>query len=370
MSQTPTTADAPPSYTITVAPSADGGDRIPDLSPREAFERWLNKLRVDKRESTVSAYHYQIKQFVEWCEAEGIVEIDDVTGWDLESYETYRRRQDVAAVTLNKELGTLKRFLEYCARIELVDESLPEKVDPPEVDKQADVDRTRLHAGRAEALFEYYETEAFGTRAHALLTLCWYTGARLNALRGLDLEHYHGEEQYVEFLHEPERDLPLKNGRDGERAVGFPEYVRDVVDEYVREHRKEKFADDGSRPLITSQSGRAGENSIRAWMYLATVPCLHTDCPHGNDPETCEYLDYTTASKCPSSRSPHQVRTGTITWQLNRGVPIEVVADRVNTSVRILKKHYDQPTRREELENRRREHVDSLSFDGEGGDDE
>jgi hypothetical protein len=54
---------------------------------------------------------------------------------------------------------------------------------------------------------------------------------------------------------------------------------------------------------------------------------------------------------------------------LNRGVPIEVVADRVNTSVRVLKKHYDQPTRREELEERRRQHIDRLDFDGdeEGG---
>jgi hypothetical protein len=103
-------------------------------------------------------------------------------------------------------------------------------------------------------------------------------------------------------------------------------------------------------------------------MYLGTLPCLHSPCPHGNDPETCDYVDYSKASKCPSSRSPHQVRTGSITWQLNRGVPIEVVAERVNTSVRTLKRHYDQPTKREELEERRRQYVDRLNFDDTGGD--
>lgn len=102
-------------------------------------------------------------------------------------------------------------------------------------------------------------------------------------------------------------------------------------------------------------------------MYLATVPCLHGPCPHGEDPETCEYLEYTKASQCPSSRSPHQVRTGSITWQLNREIPIERVAERVNTSVRTLKRHYDQPSTREAFEERRREYVDRLSFD-EGGD--
>jgi hypothetical protein len=58
------------------------------------------------------------------------------------------------------------------------------------------------------------------------------------------------------------------------------------------------------------------------------------------------------------SRSPHQVRIGSITWQLNRGIPREVVVERVKTSVQILKRHYDQPTKREELEERRRHHLD------------
>lgn len=102
-------------------------------------------------------------------------------------------------------------------------------------------------------------------------------------------------------------------------------------------------------------------------MYLATVPCLHTTCPHGNDPDTCEFLDYTKASQCPSSRSPHHVRTGSITWQLNRGIPIDAVAKRVIPSERTLKRHYDQPTKLEDLEERRRHHVYRLAFDENGG---
>lgn len=356
-------------YTVTIAGSTDGGDRVPDLSPREAFERWLSKIRIDKSEATISSYHYRLKLFIEWCEENDITEIGDVTGWDVETYKTHRRQQDVAPVTLNKELGTLRQFFEYCARIELVDESLPEKVDQPDVDKQSDVDETRLEPERAKALLNYYDERAYGTRPHALLTVLWYTGARLNAVRGLDLDHYHSGEQFIEFIHEPDRDLPLKNGEDGERAVGLLEYATEVLDEYIAEHRREKYAEDGSRPLLTTANGRLGVNTLRVRTYLATVPCLHTDCPHGNTPETCEYLDYSQASKCPSSRSPHQVRTGSITWQLNRGVDIEDVAERVNTSVRVLKKHYDVASRREELEERRRHQIDKLSFDNGGGEE-
>jgi len=358
------------SYTVRIAGTTDGGSRVPDLSPREAFERWMSKLRGDKREATISSYHYQVKLFIEWCEEQAIVEIGDLNGWNIDTYETHRRSQDVEPVTLNKELGTVKNFLDYCARIELVDENLPEKVDPPDVEVQDDVDETRLHATRAKALLDYYAENDYGSRDHALLSLLWFTGARLNAIRGLDLDHYDSSNELVEFLHHRERDLPLKNGPGGERAVGLPREVCDVLDTYIAENRHEKFDEQGRPPLLTSEVGRPSRNSVRSWSYLATVPCLHTDCPHGNEPETCEFLDYTKASQCPSSRSPHQVRTGCITWMLNRGIPIEVVSDRVNTSVRVLKRHYDQPTRREELEERRRHHLDRLDFGDEGGDSE
>ena len=355
-------------YEIEIAATSDGSGRdVPDLSPREAVERWLNKLRASKRDSTVSAYHYQLKHFVEFCEAEGITSLDEVTGWDIETFETRRREQGLEVISLNKELGTLKNFLEYAARVELVDEGVPEKVDPPDVPPESQVDETRLRVDDARDLLGYYDEHEFGTRAHALLALAWYTGARLGGLRGLDVADYDGNEQYVQFIHRP-GETPLKNGRDGQRAVGLPEYVCDVVDHYLLEERLSVHDDHGRRPLLASQVGRPTENTVRSWMYLATVPCLHSACPHGNDPDTCDYLDFTTASQCPSSRSPHQVRTGSITWQLNRGVPVETVSDRVNTSVRVLKRHYDKPDRLEELEERRREHIDRLGFDESGGD--
>ena len=103
-------------------------------------------------------------------------------------------------------------------------------------------------------------------------------------------------------------------------------------------------------------------------MYLATVPYLYSPCPHGNDPQTCDFLTYSTASKCPSSRSPHQVRTGAITWMRNQGIPADVVAERANISVSMLEKHYDKPEYVEEMEKRRRPYLDRLDFDERGED--
>lgn len=359
-------------YNITIAGSTDGGDRVPDLSAREAFERWLSKLKVSKAEATVSSYHYRLKHFVEFCESEGVDSIGELTGWDIETYETHRRNRDLAPVTLSHEMGTLQNFLSYCARIEIVDESLPEKVDPPDVPRDAAVDETKLHPDDARALIDYYRASAAdrGSRGHALLELTWFTGARLGALRALDLEDYDADGKHVHFVHRPQEDTPLKNGSDGERIVGLPAAVCTVLNEYITTNRHGVFDDYGREPLLASQAGRPVQNAVRAWMYLATVPCHHSPCPHGNDPETCDYLDYSHASKCPSSRSPHQVRTGSITWQRNRGVPADVVSKRVNSSVRVIEDHYDKPSQMEEMEKRRRPHLHRLDFDDNGGADE
>ena len=357
-------------YGVEIPGTPDGGDRVPDLSPREARDRWIDRLRGSKRESTVTKYHYRTKQFVEWCEANDIEHVNDLTGWGLDSFETARRGDGLKITTLNRQMGTVKRFLKYCARIDLVDEGLPEKIDPPDVPPEERSDDTMLHPDDAKQLLQYYRETAGArhSRAHALLSLAWYTGARLGALRGLDLNDYNSEDELVRFRHRPEEGTPLKNGYDGERPVGLPAEVCETLDGYIATNRHEKYDDHGRAPLLTSEIGRASTNAIRAWMYLATVPCLYTDCPHGNDRETCEYVDYSHASKCPSSRSPHQIRTGSITWQRNRSVPPEVVSERVNSSVRVIEEHYDKPTQREEMEQRRRQHLDRLEFDG--GDDD
>ena len=96
---------------------------------------------------------------------------------------------------------------------------------------------------------------------------------------------------------------------------------------------------------------------------------IHSPCPHGRKRETCQFTSYGQASKCPSSRSPHRIRTGAITWFLNRGWPPEDVAERVNASVDTIEQHYDKADPderrrrlRERMEDRRRKLVDQLQI--------
>jgi len=341
----------------------NGRERGPrSLTAREAMDRWLNQQKTSKSEETLETYFYRLKLFVEWCEGKGIATVSELSGWDFDTYENDRLAEDIAGTSLQNEMKTIRNWIEYLERIEAVDEGLSEKVHVPDVPDSEQSDETKLHPNDARPLLDYYrETPPlYGTVRHAWLELAWHTGARMGGTRALDVRDYDSENRRVEFHHRPETDTPLKNKLDGERPVGFPRSVADVIDHYLQHHRHDLHDDHGRQPLFTTSQGRPATNTIRDWSYRVTFPCVHNACPHGYEPDDCDFKDPHQASKCPSSRSPHQVRTGSIIWQRDLGFPPEVVAERVNASIETIEQYYDHATALEKLEERRRPYIERM----------
>ncbi|WP_142861257.1 tyrosine-type recombinase/integrase [Salinigranum halophilum] len=340
-----------------------------DLSPRDARDRYLRRRRTDSTEESISGWYYRLKLFAEWCDSVGIERVGELRGYDLDEYYELRS-SEIAPATLEGEMWALKMFCRFLEDIEAVDDGLAKKVRIPDLDPEDRSNDTALSTPAALALVDYYRNDgrATATRAHVFIELAWFVGARQSGIRALDVRDFHPENDYLEFRHRPESGTGLKNKRDGERSVAIPPESSSAIARYIRENRYDVRDDHGRQPLLASMKGRPGTNTVRCWSYLATEPCLHGECPHGKERETCEWAEYAHASKCPSSRSPHQIRTGSITWQLNQGVPPEVVAERVNASVKTIKQHYDTATveqrRQRQLEymERRRHHLDKLDF--------
>lgn len=118
--------------------------------------------------------------------------------------------------------------------------------------------------------------------------------------------------------------------------------------------------DSGREPLLTSKQGRLSPSTTTRILYKYTRPCVYTnECPHNRDIDTCGATGHDTASKCPSSTSPHAARRGAITSWLNDDVPEKVVSDRANVSPDVLEKHYDQRDEQEKME-QRRDYIDEL----------
>jgi len=336
----------------------------PEFTPRQAVDRWIDRQRLDKADQTVKGYSGRLKHFVEWSEENEIESMSELTPWDIETYETARRSRDPATITLRNELLTFRQFLSYCARVGVVEEGLPDVVDLPKVEKSDQTSDTFLEQGHARRLLEAFRNgETRFQRGHAFLELAWYTGARMGAIRSLDLGDLDLEVGHVHLQHDPDEDTPLKNAVDGERVVGISEDVCEALRTYIQGARVETTDDYGRRPLFTTQYGRISRNALRSTSYYATVPCRFGSCPHDETQSECEWFSISAASKCPSSRSPHEVRSGSITWQLNRGLRADVVSERVNASVDVIEQHYDKASPIDEFEQRRQRHLSKLALE-------
>lgn len=338
--------------------------RPTDLSVAEARQWYLDHRRADASDWTLRTLGYRLDAFVEWCADEGIETVDEIDGWVLERFFRFRQSQ-LAPVSLKGQMSSLRLFLAYLERIEAVEEGVSQKVDIPTVTADQESSDVKLDTEDAKRLLRYYRDSRaeYGRPRHVVLELLWNTGCRQGGLRALDLGDYDSENQYLSFRNRPETGTRLKNGADGERVIAISEAVCDVVDAYVARERFDKRDQFGRAPLLSARQGRPSPTTVRAWAYLATQPCVHMRCPHGMEKQTCEYRERGAGSKCPSSRAPHHIRTGSITWHLDRGIPLEVVAERVNAAPETIKRHYDKASDLQKLEERRKAYTDNFDIE-------
>ncbi|SDJ62813.1 Phage integrase, N-terminal SAM-like domain [Halovenus aranensis] len=340
-----------------------------DLTVDEAIQQYLRRLRRDKNESTVRTYRLDLRQFKQWCDGEDIEQISMLTGYDFELYQD-DRAADLSPISLEKQMMLLKRFINFCEDIELVEPGLADAVHVPQADPDDRVSKEKLETEDARAQLQFFRERSnglYGTKWHAALEVLWHTGARIGGLRALDLQDYDSDDLVLSFRHRPKTGTPLKNKRNGERDVGILPAVADALDEYIAEHRNNKHDEHSRAPLFTTRMkmARPSHNGLRCWVYQATQPCWHTDdpCPHDRKRDTCDWTQSSKSSKCPSSRSPHAIRTGSITFHRDQGFDPEDTARRVNASLRTIQRHYDQPSRRQELEERRRPQLTKLTLE-------
>ena len=329
------------------------------VPPETAKDIYLEQRRDEVSDQTLQSHRYRIEQFVEWCQEVGEIDsMSEVTGLDIHNYRVYRREEDeLKAVTLQGQLSTLRQFLRVCASVDAVDEELANKVLLPTVKKSERSDDEKLEADRAQALLEYLGNYDYASREHVILLLMWYTSMRRGGVRTLDVEDFDRDEPALEIRHRPESDTPLKNGEWSERDIGIRDELATVLEDYIADRRKGVTDEYGRNPLLTTAQGRVALGTIKRDMYRITRPCFYTnECPHDREISDCDATKTQHASKCPSSRSPHPIRTGSVTAHLDAGAPKPILGDRVDMTEDTMEEHYDKASKRERMY-RRRDHL-------------
>jgi len=320
----------------------------------DAVERYLNERRADVSDSTLYNHSSQLKQFITWCKADNDrpEKVKGIDGWDVSNFKVYRRDEDeLENTTLYNQMSALRVFIRWCESRDLL-EGVSENMMMPEIE-----DGTRdekIDRERGKEILKNIRTYEYASMKHVLFALLWSTGIRIGTARALDVGDYNSDEMYIEIKHRPEKGTPLKNGDTAERELNLHEWVCVVIDDYLNSRRHDVNDDNGRRPLLTTQSGRAHRTTLRKKVTTVTRPCEYENtCPYDRDIQDCEATAYNAACKCPGSVSPHPLRRSAITNFLNDGHSKELISDRMDVSVDVLDKHYDARSESEKRELRR-----------------
>lgn len=320
--------------------------QLDPIEPRDAQELYLKHKATEVTEKTLKAHKYRTNHFIQWCKDNGIDNLNVLTGRNLQEYRLWRQDDgDLAKITLNQQMSTIRVFLKWCGSVEAVSANLYEKVMVPRVsDAESRRDET-LRSETAEVILDHLSRFHYASIEHAVVAVLWETGIRLGAANSLDIQDVDIDQEWIQVGHRPETDTMLKNGSGGERPIAITNGLAILLQDYIDQARRDVQDEHGRDPLFTTSQGRMHRSTLRNVVYRTTAPCFR------NDP--CPDCTGTSDSKCPEAVCPHAIRRGSITHHLTQDVPVEVVGDRMDVSRDVLDKHYDKRSEDVKLEQRR-----------------
>lgn len=334
------------------------------VTPRQARQRFLSAKQGTVKQSTVRAYKFPTRHFVEFCENRGIESVGEIDGFVIESWKQQRRSENIKLITLKNNVKHLRVFIKYLERLELIGQGTADRIEVPRVPGDEGVSEDVLRLPQAEDILRYLNTYEYGSRRHALFHTLWHTGCRISGAIALDLGDFDPDPSsgaILEFRNRKAAGTALKNGNGGERNVTISDDLKQVLNDYIAVKRRDVFDDFDREPLFTTPQGRLSRQLAYKDITALSRPCISTGtCPHDRAIETCEAAQQKSAApSCPSSVSLHPIRRGSITYHIDRDWPKEKLSERVDVSVDVLDKHYDARTKEQERQGRR-QYIDLL----------
>jgi len=189
------------------------------IEPRTAQELYLDHKASQYSKKTVQAHRYRTNHFVRWCGVEEIDNMNELTGRSVQRYRLWRQDDgNLAKITLNQQMSTVRVFLKWAGSIEAVAANLYDKVMVPRVTPAEERRDETLSADAASEILDYLSTFHYASVDHALFALLWETGIRLGGANSLDVGDVHVDEEAIELVHRPESGTQLEKRRERRAA--------------------------------------------------------------------------------------------------------------------------------------------------------
>ncbi len=342
-------------------------EALEPLTPADAVEWYLEHRRESFRMATWRKNESALGVFLEWTDEVDIENINQIGGRELMAFKTWwKDRSEITAISLNGNLSILRRFLRFCEQIDAVAEGVADRTPLPNVPPEDEVNYQVPTDEEVGAFRDYFRRFEYASRRQTELELVCEVGVRLGAVRAIDLGDIDDDKRRMSLRHRPEGPevygTPLKNGTDSERYLNLSERLTQTIADYIDNNRINELDTFGREPLFTTKSGRPATSTIRRDFYKMTRPCIYGQgCPHDREITECDARTNSNADDCPSRYSTHPLRKWSIMHQLDAGISKEYLSDRVDVSIPVLERHYDQRSEERKSRRRREELADNLS---------
>lgn len=192
----------------------------------EKIQAFLSRFHTDllqvERLSKESAdtYRYEIEIFLHWLEKERI-KLSAVTVQNLVYFLQWRKTTDHAALTLSKDISSIRSFGSYLERMGIWPENIALLIERPKASRALP---KVLSIEQVDLLLSKIDTSTdVGKRDDALFELIYSCGLRISEACGLLVDNVHLNEQII-----------LVHGKgDKERIVPFGDRAKIKLENYL-----------------------------------------------------------------------------------------------------------------------------------------
>jgi hypothetical protein len=175
-----------------------------EVSVQRAAERFKKWAKDEYQPSTYENHCTTVNQFVAWLSGTDYA-LTEIDGWALGEYRDWLREQDYANVTRKQYLSQLRVFLRWASRRNVMRDGLDDKVELPDLSHDDVRSDTSIGPDRVQRILDYIDRYQRASREHTIVLPLFRTGARLGAIRGVDLSMVHlwidGSVESDDFAH-------------------------------------------------------------------------------------------------------------------------------------------------------------------------
>ena len=142
------------------------------IHPARARDLYLEHKSTRCSNVTVQSHEYRLNFFVEWCDANDITNMNELSGRDLHEFRLWRKAEGgLNKISMQTQMSTLRVFIRWCGSIEAVGQDLYNKVLVPQVTGEEEQRNVMLDSDHADDIIQNLSTCQYASKEHVLFAL-------------------------------------------------------------------------------------------------------------------------------------------------------------------------------------------------------